>query len=426
MIHNKCIIVFLYYSTSVATTMVIVLIKLTCFALTGQMVYLQFQSYLENQDSSSVSYKSLRNDKEEAYPTFSLCFQRFRGGLFEESLGKSMSKAYYAHLVGRKPNTDLKGNNDSTKNNINFDNVVIKTFPLLQYHTYTKDGTTKEHFNKRSKKDEFHRSFVVTYQDSSRICFTKTENRGKGIEIYSKEILLNATLLKQIQHNIYVYVHQKQQLRRNLGADAFILNWKVLKESSETNKTGNRKRININIEEINVLKKRPDANTKCNNSVFNDDQRWINSVIIKVGCIPDYWKRLALNSSLSHESSNISSCNQKKYQILGKYSIVSKFERMYLQPCMQMNTIVTSTQTDLYMDRNHENTVKFVLKYKPTEYKETINNKAFDMNTLWSQIGGFVGIFLGYSLVQIAAPIGKLEEWVKRRLSNRELKNRDT
>ena len=37
----------------------------------------------------------------------------------------------------------------------------------------------------------------------------------------------------------------------------------------------------------------------------------------------------------------------------------------------------------------------------PVEYRETINQRAYNFYALWSQIGGIVGIIVGYSLMQI-------------------------
>ena len=44
---------------------------------------------------------------------------------------------------------------------------------------------------------------------------------------------------------------------------------------------------------------------------------------------------------------------------------------------------------------------EFEIEYLTHSYRETANKMAFDMATLWSQIGGFIGMFLGYSLLQV-------------------------
>ena len=41
------------------------------------------------------------------------------------------------------------------------------------------------------------------------------------------------------------------------------------------------------------------------------------------------------------------------------------------------------------------------LNYFVEEYRETINRRSFDFKSLWSQIGGLVGMFLGCGLWQV-------------------------
>ena len=42
------------------------------------------------------------------------------------------------------------------------------------------------------------------------------------------------------------------------------------------------------------------------------------------------------------------------------------------------------------------------LTYSSKEYQEIINVRGFDFDSMFSGIGGFVGIFLGYSILQVA------------------------
>ena len=61
-------------------------------------------------------------------------------------------------------------------------------------------------------------------------------------------------------------------------------------------------------------------------------------------------------------------------------------------------TIVTTTAVG---DRMAEGHYEFQINYNVVDYLEITNNQAFDFESLFSQIGGFVGIFLGFSLLQV-------------------------
>lgn len=52
------------------------------------------------------------------------------------------------------------------------------------------------------------------------------------------------------------------------------------------------------------------------------------------------------------------------------------------------------------LHRTNESWIK--IKYWAEEYQETINQKAITMGTLWSHIGGIIGLFFGYSILNIA------------------------
>ena len=88
--------------------------------------------------------------------------------------------------------------------------------------------------------------------------------------------------------------------------------------------------------------------------------------------------------------------------------------KQYLQPCGQMLSSVASTEAlmpkvftskwvDEFISKNRRKTyeVDIGIRYGLTTYKVATNNQAFTFLSLFSQIGGFVGIFLGFSLLQL-------------------------
>ena len=61
---------------------------------------------------------------------------------------------------------------------------------------------------------------------------------------------------------------------------------------------------------------------------------------------------------------------------------------MIVLPSMQEDEIVTE-----------EGSIHLSVLYPITEYQEILNVQDFDFNSMFSGVGGFVGIFLGYSLL---------------------------
>ena len=70
---------------------------------------------------------------------------------------------------------------------------------------------------------------------------------------------------------------------------------------------------------------------------------------------------------------------------------------MDIQPCNAM-LIPLSIQKEV-IDSDTGN-IYFTILYPSSEYQEIVNVRDFDFNSMFSGIGGFVGIFLGYSLLQ--------------------------
>ena len=60
---------------------------------------------------------------------------------------------------------------------------------------------------------------------------------------------------------------------------------------------------------------------------------------------------------------------------------------------------VTTGVLQKKLDFSHHLVLDFV--YMDDFYEEIINVRDFGFESLWSGVGGFVGIFLGYSLLQI-------------------------
>ena len=78
----------------------------------------------------------------------------------------------------------------------------------------------------------------------------------------------------------------------------------------------------------------------------------------------------------------------------------------YKQPCDYMKVSVGVTQK-VY----ESGMVLMELLYMDKYYQEFVNGRDFGFESFWSGIGGFVGIFLGYSLLQLPELLDKLWVW---------------
>ena len=99
------------------------------------------------------------------------------------------------------------------------------------------------------------------------------------------------------------------------------------------------------------------------------------------------------------------------------YSPFTNFEAaadLYVQPCTEISSVVTTAEDVRYRKDNDASVLLFQFHYEEN-YKEIVNQEAFSLADLWSQVGGFVGIFIGYSIIQIPTTIAEFYRRIKER-----------
>ena len=130
-------------------------------------------------------------------------------------------------------------------------------------------------------------------------------------------------------------------------------------------------------------------------------------------------------------------CNKDKLSEFDlKYAPKYQFERntsLYIPPCTEMESIVGST-TEIRIIKNSKTKhpigcskdlavdkaayLKIKLYYRIQHYTLASNKEAFTLFSLWSQVGGFIGIFLGYSLLQLPELLGYISMRIKNATDN--------
>ena len=260
----------------------------------------------------------------------------------------------------------------------------------------------------------------ISYYDPYRVCVTKKD--------FPKNILVDEDVL-EIPLGLYYssklvlgeldldfYVHQKGQLLKRIKHPDFHLDRghiKAIYRKFMDSKSFVANEIKLTVRSIDVMRKRPDSTITCDPRLYNEDQKLIDAAISAVKCIPPFMERFSNSSTLIKRTEVPIFCNQTQYKrLFTLYRDFAKVQSWYTQPCNEMSSIVTTTEsiTDqggrLTLFGKSKINLRFRLTFFTESYRETVNKLAFDMASLWSQIGGFVGIFLGYSLLQIPELVG--------------------
>ena len=111
-------------------------------------------------------------------------------------------------------------------------------------------------------------------------------------------------------------------------------------------------------------------------------------------------------------------CGQEKLKELFELYLAPNFVEVtpedYLPPCSQMNSVVTHYERLMkYPNSTNPKQIFNLIVDYPVEYRETVNKRAYNIYALFSQVGGIVGIIVGYSLMQIPDMIEFLINWLK-------------
>ena len=403
------------------------LFGLTCFCLAGRMIFLQFQAYFSNEDSSAVTYKEFTQDNMDLHPTFTIClFGGANGEIFRNVFNQSVARKYYKTMRG--------GREDREKLTLMaFEDTVIQLLPIIDiFRTKTKEGKSITYTHPRNKStlnSSYGKlNFSTTYHDAKHVCYTKVRNLREGWLLHRETMIINAEQMMHYKYKLHFYVHQKGQLLRKLETPDFILNQVVLAEKNESFLYD----LNLRISSVDVLEKRPDAVISCNPELHDEDSTWINNATNMLGCVPPFLKKFVRHSLLSTGNKTGPSCNKNQYrEIKNNFYPRKNFRRwakLYSQPCSQMTSTTIVDHKFIVQEnlcklmrvkmgkRGNDATTRCLalsVKYESIGFREIRNYRAFGLLSLWSQIGGFVGIFLGYSLLQVPALIADIIGWAK-------------
>ena len=360
-----------------------------------------------------MAYKKFNNSPVDRYPTFSVCFSfgfqklSLRTGeyvtLQEQFRNELKSKfgingeEYNQILKGKAISRSFWGTTISFSNISRFDHKQY-TFKLASFIERFRFRTRERHQDKyhtEMKRDNESMPFYFSYADPDRICFTRKSEIEYGFVRITDDISINFDYLLESAADLEVYIHHPGQLTRSFGKPDFFGN--LYHQTGGLD--GEKNSLTFTLDQVTTLRKRPTARVPCDPYLQDDDFRFKKEVIWKVGCVPVYWKFIMPNDD------SIKSCITSKEMADILHEIKSKNSMMesYGQPCTLMTTSVTTTSENV-------NIPIFTMQvhYMIESYQEFVNNRDFGFESFWSGVGGFVGIFLGYSLMQVPGLVDKL------------------
>ena len=372
----------------------------------------QIYRYVENNDSSTLNYKAFNENENNKYPTFSICingenfyynkfvdqlFLEFEmkpseyGKIFEGEVGFKEEYNYSSTLY-QKVSQDFK---DIA--HVNHSSMFLNLSDVLSgLDLVTQDSKHTHQYGRADQqniKNNF--PFKMTFQTPTSACFTRNANDQKmAIRSYDW-ISLKANVLMDQQFEytgLELILHYPGQLVRSLHKPAFKSTFSGLFKGNNGEEPNLRE---LNILQVTVLKKRPDSNEPCNDEIIDDDTHFIQEMVKQIGCIPIYWSHFDLEDNDYRDCSSAADFKKANYYIEKYDDILNSYD----PPCTDMKVLVGNQQTLPLKAPKEE--IDIQLSYNERNYLEIENHRDFGMETFWTSVGGFIGLFLGYSLLQL-------------------------
>ena len=162
------------------------------------------------------------------------------------------------------------------------------------------------------------------------------------------------------------------------------------------------------------MKKRKNSKVPCNPDLENEDQKLLDAVIDHCGCMPQYWNGL---TNLSKPK-----CEQETEidMITNLTTRMENVTALYSPPCHEM-MIVANAERMLETDPKDERHLTIQINYLNEMFLEIENGERFSAQGFLCRIGGFLGMFLGFSLLQIPDLVAKALDGARKKMKKMKL-----
>ena len=379
-------------------------------------VYCAHKFYL-NKDSSVVEFHNFNGNEDNIYPTLSLCFNG--GGMFNQKL---LSKV---HLPVEILNTSIK--KAKYYEQFLLGNLSTRAYLNISYNNVTPDMTRILENMKLFSADETgdfdiyhywqggaHFPFYESLKSPTDKCFSMDidSKNVPALKIHhlSKIRLAIFNFLNGVFAeynwgwlNLDIYLSYPNQLMRSYP----IFSIKQL-ENRKYSST-----VKVMLHATEVILRRNKYNDICEENWVDDDNQIIQKLVEKVGCHHEFWKADA----------SVPICQSQKEFIGVKLprlmTIGTSFLDDYPKPCREIQNII-STAEETTLSESEANDwdfpvpfISFEFHFKTGTFKVIQSVRAFDGESLIGNLGGYLGLFLGFSIWQAPEVMFKIMKKAK-------------
>ena len=357
-----------------------------------------YSKYSEDLNSFDINFRKFNKNNNSIYPSVSICFTMpFINDRLNVHANEATAKNYSDFLVGSSYSEKLA--------TIDYQNVSLQL----------KDFLVIAVVNDKSPSDAPNRGWTKM-SDISEIGFNVHKS------IFIKCFTFNVPFMQQVTLNSINIVMKRSVFPNSIRPldgwgepFGFTIFYHLPNQLFRSFSTVKRMwpmdppklyDITSYISNIEVLKRRQTKGYVCRDQEGYDD--WlIQDVMDSVGCYPPYW----------NTTSSLPPCKtQQQFQEISKEFWDSFYSRTLIPPCKEMLKVSME-----YVDRTSwfkpdDDKLGFEVSFRDSSFKEAKEKQAYDAQDLFGDIGGYVGLFLGYALVNLPDIFANLINFTKTKI----------
>ena len=356
--------------------------------------------------------RKFNHDENSNYPAYSICFTGARFHWFNNlelfNLYGLNATQYQRMIKGEKATRYECDNSFKLCNktqvffhdnqHINFNTSFLKMTDFVSSLNFVTDHPDYDTIisNPEQWKVDRDHPMILSYLSADRICFSRNSNDSPKVLRLSDLIIIDSSVISLYgESEMKIFVHYPHQLIRSFEKAKYTTSLSHLLSilSSTPPKT-----LEFKLTECKRTRKRHNSKEHCNPEIQNYDEylieKMFENLIRKVKCIPIYFQAILSNKK------NFTVCNSSLDLKLA-HQIIEDTNRMLNDndvPCDEMLVLTI----DSINNNPNPSPEDIGLKFYYTEkiFEEIQYIRAIPFENWLSNVGGFVGIFLGYSMIQ--------------------------
>lgn len=368
-----------------------------CITLTVVLIFFNCYKYYLDEDLAIVQFHKFHSSKDRLYPAMTLCFGveavSGKGNYTEDDLQRTTNEGHRVKRNILKPQLYHAGSPAHVLEVEKYiSKIAVKDFHggILEYSNGAMDNNTKER----------KLAVNVVFRKYEGSCFAVGIPFLKGNEIESITV--------KMRKSIFVNGEVPTNHRMATGTTAFSVGLSYQKkyfplmednadpkhivENEEKKCYG----ISINVYGMEVIHQRSKPGRRCTDFKEGDGSQELDDLSDKIVCKPQHW-----NSNSGQPDCTEQQLFDHRQQL--DEGLFQTNEKQKNEACKILYDLWHDYQYDETLDSCNEgrDTFDITIKYNNVLLKEIVIVQGYDSWSLISNIGGCIGLMLGYSILQL-------------------------